>query len=508
MKYYITTPIYYINDKPHIGSAYTTIAADTLARYHRLKGDEVFFLIGVDENAQKNSDAAIAAGKGDAIQEYLDEQTAVWRATWEALDISATDFIRTTENRHKKGVNEFWKRVQEKGDIYKGTYTGYYCVGCEAFIRETDLVEGLCPDHKKKPEKIEEENYFFKCSAYRDQLLGYIEKHPDFIQPQSRKNEIIQYIKDHFEDISISRQSLKWGIPVPGDPTHVVYVWFDALINYLTGVGFGDTERGDVFEKWWPADLHLVGKDIIKFHCALWPAMLLSAGIPLPKHVFAHGFFTINGQKMSKTIGNVIDPLDVVKEYGRDALRYFVLREIRFGADGDFSERRLKQRYEADLAKGLGNFVSRVITMAENMNWSACTISPQEGDGLDASESVQNAWQTWEDSFKNYDFTAGLEAIWEVMSWGDCYIDMKKPWALAKQNPSEAREVLALLLELVRQIAGMTHPFLPDTSRAILSSLGLKEEIFQTMPLNRYQVWQGIALGNLHKGEALFPQKN
>lgn len=506
MKYYLTTPIYYINDKPHIGHAYATIAADTLARYHRLKGDEVFFLTGVDENGQKNTDAAILAGKGDRIQEYVDEQAAVWRNTWDTLDITYTDFIRTTEARHKKAVYDFFMRVHEHGDIYKGNYEGYYCGGCEEFIRETDLVDGLCQYHKKAPEKIQEENYFFKCSAYRDKLLAHIEKNPHFIQPVSRRNEVLDYIKNHFDDISISRQSVHWGIPLPLDPSHAIYVWFDALVNYLTGVGFGaDLET---FNRWWPADLHLVGKEIIKFHCALWPAMLMAAGLPLPKAVFAHGFFTVDGQKMSKTLGNVVDPLSVARDFGKDALRYFVLREIHFGADGDFSVRRLKQRYDSDLAKGLGNFVSRVLAMAEKIDCTKTTVSYQDGDGSNALETVQAAWHAWEESFKIVDFTAALEAIWEVMSWGDWYIDMKKPWALTKQKPEAAKEVLALLLELVRQVHAMIVPFLPETAVSIAHQLGLKSDIFSTLPLSRYQKWQGVPIGPIRKGDVLFPQKN
>ncbi|MEK7123124.1 MAG: class I tRNA ligase family protein [Patescibacteria group bacterium] len=308
MKYYLTTPIYYINDKPHIGHAYCTIVADVIAQYHRLRGDDTFFLTGIDENSLKNIESAEKIGMGDRIAEYLDMQAAIWQQTWDSLGISNDYFIRTTEEHHKQGVEKFWRRVQAQGDIYKGEYEGFYCIGCEEFIRPTDLVNGQCPIHKRDPEKLLEKNYFFAASRYRDRLLEHIEKNPNFIQPQSRRNEVINYIQNHFDDISISRETMKWGIPVPDDPKQVVYVWFDALINYLTGIGYGWDD--ELFTRWWPCDLHLVGKEIIKFHCALWPAMLMSAGIPLPERVFAHGFLTIDGQKMSKSLGNAIDPVD------------------------------------------------------------------------------------------------------------------------------------------------------------------------------------------------------
>ncbi len=497
--YTITTPIYYINDKPHIGHTYSTVIADTFARYHRLKGEDTFFLTGTDENSLKNVEAAKKAGYKD-IQAYLDMQSAVWQHTWESLGMSHNDFIRTTEERHKKGVAAFFERVNAHGDIYKGTYQGFYCKGCEAFVRQSDLTEeGTCPFHKTKPETIEEENYFFAASKYRDALLAHIESHPEFVQPQSRRNEIVNYIRDHFEDVSITRQSLEWGIPLPTDPSQVIYVWFDALINYLTGIGFGWDE--EMFARHWPAQCHIIGKDIIKFHCALWPAMLLSAGLPLPERVFAHGFFTIDGQRIGKSLGNAIDPVELVQKYGRDALRYFLLREIPFGGDGDFSFERVEQRYQSDLAKGLGNFVSRTLAMASKADGVTAT-EPAHADEIKQMLAV--AADRWQKGFEEYALDEAFEAIWDVIRWGDRYIDRTKPWVLAKENPVECAAVLSGLLECVRQVSVLIAPILPDTAEKIWSSLGMPSEE-HAANLDEALKWRGIPIRGIMKGEPLFP---
>ncbi|MBI4252607.1 methionine--tRNA ligase [Candidatus Uhrbacteria bacterium] len=513
MKYYLTTPIYYINDKPHIGHAYTTIVSDILAHYHRLRGADVFFLTGVDENSLKNIEAAEKLGMGDRIQEYLDMQSALWKQTWDSLGITYTDFIRTTEERHKQGVEKFWKRVRENGDIYKGTYEGFYCVGCEAFIRETDLVDGKCQHHDKEPKKLIEENYFFALSKYRERLLAYIEQNPDFVQPQSRRNEIVNYIRDHLEDVSISRQSMKWGIPVPGDPEQVVYVWFDALINYLTGIGYGWDD--ELFARYWPADLHLVGKEIIKFHCALWPAMLMSAGISLPARVFAHGFFTIDGQKMSKSLGNAIDPVEIAKVHGMDAMRYFLLREVPFGGDGDFSYERFSKRYESDLSKGVGNFVSRVLAMAEKMVSGSISekmepdtifsqgISDQVGDDS-IHERVQEVWQEYEETFDRIRPDEALDAVWRLISFGDKYIEEKKPWAILKGNTEEYTKIIGILLELVRHVSLLLYPFMPETALKVWRSLGV-EEPHKEQYLAKLKEWRAVPITKIERGEALFP---
>ncbi|MDP1694640.1 MAG: methionine--tRNA ligase, partial [Candidatus Woesearchaeota archaeon] len=350
-KFYITTPIYYVNDIASIGHAYTTIAADVLARWHRLLGDDVFFLAGLDENSQKTITAAKKLGVKD-IKAYTDTMAKKWQQTWKTLEISNDDFIRTTEERHKKVVEEFFMKVMSKGDIYKGNYEGLYCEGCEDFVKETDLVQGKCQYHKTEPKKISEENYFFKLSKYQKQVLTHIQKNPEFVGPTSRRNEVISFIEQGLKDISISRPITDWGIPLPIDKEHVFWVWFDALINYISAT-----------PKYWPAQVQLMGKDIIKFHCIIFPAMLLSAGYKLPERLFAHGFLTRDGQKMSKSLGNVVDPLQIAKDYGVDTLRYYLLREIPFGQDGDFSETALKARLNNELNTDIGNLVSRVLTL-------------------------------------------------------------------------------------------------------------------------------------------------
>ena len=459
MKFYVTTPIYYVNDKPHIGHAYSTIAADVLARYHRLRGDEVYFLTGTDENAQKNAQAAEKAGKD--TQAYVDEMSAVWQETWKDLGLSHDDFIRTTEERHVAGVRKFWEAVKAKGDIYEGEYEGWYCVGCEGFKLDSDLVDGNCPLHKKPPERLKEKNYFFKLTNYREALLAYIDAHPDFIQPVARRNEVCSYVRKFMTDVSISRSSMKWGIPVPGDESQRIYVWFDALINYLTGVGYGTDEK--MFERFWPADLHIVGKDIIKFHCALWPAMLMSAGIALPQHVFAHGFFTIDGDKISKSLGNAIDPIELVQEFGVDVLRYFLFREITFGEDGDFSRERLEQRYDGELASELGNLVNRVLTMAQKY-------------GITSAPKTTFAQDVWCSDFikemDHFELHNALLKIWEFVREANQEIDIKAPWKLAKEEKTaELTVVMDDLLSRVHQIACMLAPFMPSTNDRILAQL-------------------------------------
>ena len=495
MKFYITTPIFYVNDKPHIGHAYAVIAADTLARYHRMIGDEVLFITGTDENSQKNVEAA--AKLNEDVFDYVDRMSALWQLTWDEFSISNNDFIRTTEDRHLKAVNKFWQAVADRGDIYKGTYSGLYCVGCEAFYTETDLVEGRCPTHQTAPKKVEEENYFFRLSKYRAPLLKYIETHPEFIQPETRRHEVVNYIRDHLTDISISRVSTKWGIAVPGDDTQAIYVWFDALINYLTAVGYGTDDA--LCQKWWPADLHVVGKDIIKFHCALWPAMLMSAGLPLPKQLFVHGYYTMNGQKISKSLGNAIDPKDLVETYGLDAVRYFLLREITFGGDGDFSIERLSVRYDADLANGLGNLISRVITLA------AGRTSFSVGNNLKAE--FVNCWASYNLALINNQPHDALDAIWQILKLCDQYIDEKEPWRLAKDASREPEllAVLGTLTEALRQIAWLLIPLLPETAAKIFTALGWPEE--EKRPIHEAAQWGSQASqARVQKILPLFPR--
>ncbi|EKD33471.1 MAG: hypothetical protein ACD_76C00022G0002 [uncultured bacterium] len=495
-KFYITTPIYYVNAKPHIGHAYTTIACDVLARYNRLLGKDVFFLTGTDENSQKNVQAA--EKEGVELQMYLNQMSAVWQETFDSLGFTNNYFIRTTEERHKKAVEKFFNAVYERGDIYKGEYEGLYCEGCEAFVGRGDLVGGECPIHKTKPKSIKEQNFFFSLSKYREPLLSFIKESKDFIQPKSRRNEIISYIEKFMTDISISRESAVAGIPVPVDQSQKIYVWFDALINYLSGIGYGWDD--EMFKKYWPADVHVVGKDIIKFHCALWPAMLMSAGLALPKRVFAHGFFTINGEKMSKSLGNVIDPVDVAREYGNDTLRYYLLKEITFGEDGDFSFERLKDRYNGELANEIGNLSHRVLTMAEK--YFDCVV-PHRADGF-----LAGAWPTYHIAMKDLRFHDAIDVILSLAHEANKFIDDKQPWELEKIGEKEILgDVIYILLETLRHIAWMMYPIIPNASEKLFEKLGLKLPQEFTQSMEHAWEWGELKPGSkVSKGEALFPR--
>jgi len=451
MKYYITTPIYYINDVPHIGHAYTTIAADVLARYHRKKGDQVFFLTGTDEHGAKIAEAAQSAGKEP--KEFVESLRPIFKDTWKNLNISYDEFFYTTNPEHEKLVQEFIKKVNENGYIEKRKYEGLYCVGCERFLKESELVDGLCPDHKKAPVKQTEENYFLKLTAFSERLLKVIESGELKVEPVFRKNEILGKIRQGLEDVSISRENVRWGIPFPGDESQTIYVWFDALLNYYTATKLYGKE--DL----WPADLHLMAKDILWFHAIIWPAMLMAADLPLPKEVFAHGFFTINGQKMSKTIGNVINPNEVVEKFGADAVRYALLREFPFGEDGDISIEKIEKHYYS-LANNLGNLFQRTISMINRYEVKV------QNEKLKADSRNVDA------EIENLQFMEALKRIDEIAIEANRYIAEKQPWALAKENKvEELTEVLNRAYSDLALLAELIEPFMPETSAKMKNQL-------------------------------------
>jgi methionyl-tRNA synthetase len=472
-KFYVTTPIYYVNDVPHIGHAYTTIAADILARWHRVLGDNVFFLTGLDENSTKTVKAAkeeIAVGglervdeikiKLEDIQHYVNSMSKKWENVWNVLKISNDDFIRTTEDRHKKLVIEFFKKVFDKGDIYKGSYEGLYCDDCEQFYTEKDLENGLCPFHKKAPRKITEENYFFKLSKYQKILIEHIEKNPDFIRPETRRNEVLSFLREGLQDVSISRPNLEWGIDLPIDSKHKFWVWFDALLNYISA----DPSK-------WPADVQLMAKDILRFHCIIWPAMLKSAGYELPKTIFVHGFFTIEGQKISKSLGNVIDPIKLSEKYSVDALRYFLFREVPFGQDGDFSEKSLTNRYNSELADTLGNLVNRVLVLVEK-NFDGNVPESSKKDRL--TELALDTPKKVSSSMENFQFHNALNDIWYLISESNKYINENKVWEI--KDKQKLGGILYNLLETLRFVSILIYPFIPETAEKIIEQLGLEKK--------------------------------
>ncbi len=471
--FYVTTPIYYVNDVPHIGHAYTTIAADTLARYKRLRGYDCFFLTGTDEHGQKVEKAAREAGQTPLA--LADRVVERFKGLWETLHISADDFIRTTEARHHEAVSALFHRVWEKGDIYLGDYEDWYCTPCETFWTETQLAGGnTCPDCGRPTERLKEKSYFFRMSNYQDALLRYLEEHPDFIQPASRYNEILSFVRGGLRDLSISRTTFRWGIPVPHDPDHVIYVWFDALTNYITAVGFpGDEEK---FGRYWPADCHIIGKDILRFHAVYWPTFLMSAGLPIPHKIFAHGWWTVEGQKMSKSLGNVVDPNQLVNEYGVDPIRYFLLREIPFGADGDFSRSALIHRINGDLANNVGNVFSRTLTMVNK--YCSGRVPPShdgaQGGGPLAGQ-IAEAFGQVELHMNLLAFHLALSAIWDLVDALNKYLDVTAPWHLAKKEggKEELEGVLSHSLAALRVVAVLLYPFCPSTAQRMWEMLGL-----------------------------------
>ncbi|MER3446108.1 MAG: methionine--tRNA ligase [Candidatus Dadabacteria bacterium] len=503
--FYVTTPIYYVNDVPHIGHAYTTIAADVIARFRRLKGDKTFFLTGTDEHGQKIERVATASGERPI--ELADRVVIRFKELWKRLNIMNDDFIRTTEERHKKSVIELFRRIEGKGDIYLGEYEDWYCVFDETFWTETQLGGSrICPDCGRPLERLKEESYFFRLSKYEEPLLEFYEKNPDFVQPSFRRNEVVSFVRGGLRDLSISRTSFSWGIPVPGNPKHVIYVWFDALTNYITAAGFPDNiER---FNRTWPADIHLVGKDILRFHAVYWPAFLMSAGLPIPLHVFAHGWWTIEGEKMSKSKGNVVDPYAIIDEFGADTLRFFLLREVPFGLDGDFSRSALIGRINGELANGLGNLVSRSLGMIEKYSEGRVPkpVSFETPDENVREKALHTARQL-EEAMNEVAFHKALGIIWDFIAFVNKYIDESAPWGLQKAGKGERlNTVLWTLVESIRIIAILLYPFIPKSAEEIWKKIGSPEPI-ESQRLSYARQW-GITKPGcpVEKGDGLFPR--
>jgi methionyl-tRNA synthetase len=533
---------------PHLGHAYTTIAADVFARYRRLRGDEVFYLTGLDEHGQKIMEAA--EKKGVSVQAHVDQMSQGFKKAWAALDISNDDFIRTTEPRHEKVVQEFFRRMQDRGDVYKGEYEGWYCVPCESYWTETQLRESsmfnvsrkagsrnnilnveagqcsrlgegqgsrakgqgsrpgdeyACPDCGRPVNKVKEDTYFFRLSKYQDRLLKHFEENPDFLLPQSRRNEVLSFIYKGLKDLSISRTTFNWGIPIPGDPCHVIYVWFDALINYVSALGaFAAAGPSDKFAKFWPADVHVMGKEIIRFHAVIWPCMLMSVELPLPKKIFGHGWWTVEGKKMSKTAGNVVDPLALAQEFGVDAVRYFLLREVPFGADGDFARASFINRFNADLANDLGNLLHRSLTMCEKY-FSGVVPNPQNYKFDDLSKELVHLAETTieevDKALNQLAFADALAYIWKLINLANTYIEKEAPWKAAKAGEiSNLEAIIFNLLEVLRIVAVLITPYMPSTGEKMLAQLN-------ALDLRDLAFGKKIANRKVAKGQPLFPRR-
>ncbi len=502
-RFYVTTPIYYPSDHLHIGHAYTTTVADSLARWHRFAGREVYFVTGSDEHGQKIQ--RTAAAKGVSPKAYVDEIVASFKGLWEKMNIEYDDFVRTTEPRHHKAVQAVFQKIYDQGDIYKSSYQGWYCTPCETFWVENRLEDGNCPDCKRPVELVEEESYFFRLSKYAPSLLEYIEEHPEFIQPETRRNEMVNFIKGGLEDLCVSRTTFDWGIPVPFDAKHVVYVWFDALTNYLTALGYPDND--EMLGTWWPADLHLVGKEIMRFHTIIWPIMLMALDLPIPKTVFGHGWLLFDSDKMSKSKGNVVDPLVLIAEFGVDPIRYFLMREVSFGQDGNFSRKALIERTNADLANDLGNLLNRTLSMLDRYFDGVIPEPAARPNDVDQAliDYANDLGGMVDGCLKEFKLNEALIKIWQLVGRANKYVDERAPWNLAKlEDKSELCSVMYNLVETLRIVALVIKPFLPETGDKMWVQLGLTD--LDTTCLDDAK-WGGLPVGTqTMKGQPIFPR--
>lgn len=513
--FYVTTPIYYVNDKPHIGTAYSTIAADVLARYQKLRGRPTRFVTGLDEHGLKIARAAEA--KGLSPQEFTDGMQAPFRHAWQLLECAHDDFVRTTEPRHKQRAQALWRRIAERGDIYLGDYEDWYCVGCEAFYTEKDLLEGkVCPQHQKPVERIKEASYFFRLGKYTQPLLDFYEAHPDFVKPAGRYNEVKSFVREGLRDLSVSRTTFRWGIPVPDDPAHVMYVWFDALTNYLSALG-GPAEPGEapLFDRFWPPGgdaVHLVGKDILRFHAVYWPAFLLAGDLPPPTQIWAHGWLTVNGQKMSKTLGNFLAPEPLAEAFGVDALRYYLMRDIAFGQDGDFSHENLVARLNGELANGLGNLLNRVLATLVQKHLDGRVPAPVTSARTPEDDVLETeALRVAKLAAEHLDAIApqrALEAIWELVGAANRYVDRTEPWALVKRGEADRlSQVVYSVLEALRMLSVMISPFMPAKAAELRAQLGLAPLLSGVDRDDWPSVWGELVPGTCTQpGKALFPR--